>query len=499
MNSIRASWWKWAAAAVACRLLYFHGMGLRGLVGPDEPRYASIARAMAESGDWVTPRLNGTPWFEKPALLYWMGAAAELLGAPEDQATRIPVALIACAFLIFFYLRLRAHFGGEAAGIATLVLGTSAGFVTFANVGVFDLPLTAATGAALLLLLDWAADAEDKRRLPWFGAALGVGLLAKGLVAPVIAAVAVLSVVRDRGIFGPAKDLFALRVLGPFLLTAGPWYALCWWRNGRAFFDEFIWRHHVMRLYSPEIEHVQPWWFYLPVLAAALLPWTPLLGAVRWKGPAGDARLRLLMWWAAGGFVFFSLATNKLPGYILPILPPLAALIGVALSQSELSRRRASWGWFAAAGATLALLAVAQTILPAALADGITDAWPPERLPPAGIAVALIAVVAGAVLAARGRIGWAAAVLAALTTISLAGLKTAVFEPLDRAAGARALWREIEPRAAETCVGEVRRHVEYGLGFYGGDALPRCDEESRPLRVTSDPPRIEGEEPYTAP
>src|SRR6059058_1547329 len=84
-------------------LLYFFGLTNAGLVGPDEPRYAAVARQMAQSGDWITPRLWGEPWFEKPALLYWMEAAAFRLGLSEDLAPRLPVAVFSVAFLIFFY------------------------------------------------------------------------------------------------------------------------------------------------------------------------------------------------------------------------------------------------------------------------------------------------------------------------------------------------------------------------------------------------------------
>lgn len=491
---MKSSWIWWGAFAVGCWLLYFFAAADRGLIGPDEPRYASIARAMAESGDWVTPRLDGEPWFEKPALLYWLGAAAHAAGAREDQATRIPVALLAAGFLVFFYFRLREHFGEEAARLSTLLLGTSTGYVAYSVSGVFDLPLTAALGAALLALLEWTCDDRDRRRLPLFGALLGVAVLSKGLVAPAVAALAVLSVVRDRGWAGPVRDLFALRTIGPFLAVAGPWYALCWMRNGQAFADEFLWRHHVMRLYSAEIEHVQPWWFYLPVLAVALLPWTPLVAGLRGARVMDDARLRLFAWWAVGGLVFFSATKNKLPGYILPLLPPLAALLGVALS-----RRRPHWGWFAAAGATLALMPLAQVLLPVALANGLSDAWPPGFVPLRPAVAAVAAAIAAAGAAARRRHAVAVVVLAGATTLLLTVLQVEVFPALSRTAGVRELWKTVEPRTKEVCVGDVRRHVDYGLGFYSRHTLPDCSEDQRPLSVQGDPPRVSGMETHSTP
>ena len=96
--------------AAAFTLLYLFGLGSAGFLGPDEPRYASIGREMARSGDWVTPRLNGSPWFEKPPLLYWMTAAANRLGLRDEWAARLPVALISLAFLAFFHRALRREF-----------------------------------------------------------------------------------------------------------------------------------------------------------------------------------------------------------------------------------------------------------------------------------------------------------------------------------------------------------------------------------------------------
>src|SRR5690606_15419089 len=95
------------AIAVAAGVLYFHGLSETGLLGPDEPRYADIGRAMWQSGDWITPRLFGEPWFEKPALLYWLGATGFALGGSDTLAPRLLIPILGCAFLAFFFLRLR--------------------------------------------------------------------------------------------------------------------------------------------------------------------------------------------------------------------------------------------------------------------------------------------------------------------------------------------------------------------------------------------------------
>jgi 4-amino-4-deoxy-L-arabinose transferase-like glycosyltransferase len=124
-------------------LLYFYHLAAVGLIGPDEPRYAAIARTMASSGDWITPRLLGQPWFEKPALLYWMEAVFFRAGFGAEIAPRLPIALLAVAFLAFYWWILRREFGGRPAIFATAILGTSAAWLVSSQIGTTDLPLAA--------------------------------------------------------------------------------------------------------------------------------------------------------------------------------------------------------------------------------------------------------------------------------------------------------------------------------------------------------------------
>ena len=476
---------RWTVFAVAAYLLFFYGMGLRGLVGPDEPRYASIAREMAESGDWVTPRLDGKPWFEKPGLLYWLGAVGMSLGVNEDEATRLASAIAAVLFLLYFWRRLAGAFGERAADGATAVLATAGGWAAFAQAGVFDGLLAASLGAALLALLDWVRDPDRKEGLPVFGVLLGLSVLAKGLVGPALAALAVAGVCRERGLAATAKDLFHPRATGPFLLVTIPWYLACYLKNGHEFLKEFLWRHHVERLFSPELQHVQPWWFYLPVLALGLLPWTALLAALRKPDWAADPRARFLAVWAVSTVVLFSISANKLPGYVLPALPPVCALIGI-----RLERAPAPGTPLAVCALLLGALPLAGELLPAALADGLRRAWPPANFPT--IAMLAAATLAGAAfwLVRSGRPGLALALVASGAVAGLTDLKTRVYPALDESAGARALWRQVQPTAADVCIGDVRRHVEYGLAFYGEGRVLPCAASPRAVRIQGDPPRV---------
>ena len=475
---------RWTLFAIAAYLLFFYGMSLRGLVEPDEPRYANIARAMAESGDWVTPRLDGEPWFEKPALLYWLGGLGIELGLRGDEATRLASALAAVLFLIYFHRRLGAAFGSSVADAATAVLATAGGWAAFAQAGVFDALLTATFGAAMLSLLDWIEDPERKARLPLFGGLLGLAVLAKGLVGPALAALALLGVCRDRGIASTAKDLFHPRATGPFLAVALPWYLLCYLENGSVFLEEFLWRHHVQRLFSEEIQHLQPWWFYLPVLAVALLPWTPLLASMRKRDWSGDSRARFLAVWALTSLLFFSVSANKLPGYILPALPALCALIGIRLARPPAPRIA-----LPSCALLLGVLPLAAQLLPAALADGLRDAWPPSGFPMLAAALVLPVAAATGYLTHRNRAGWALALVASAAVAGIANLKRSVFPALDVAAGTRTFWRSVEKEADRLCVGDVRRHVQYGLDYYSHNSLPDCSDEPRPIRIEGDPPQ----------
>ena len=181
---------------------------------------------MARSGDWITPRLWGAPWFEKPALLYWLSGLGFRLGLNAELAPRMPGALIAVAFLAFYWWALRREFSCRAAWLATLILGSSGMWVAYSQNGVTDLPLAATFSAAMLLALPWVAR-RDTRQLPASAAMFGLAVLAKGLVPLVLAA----PLLMGRHV----RDWLRWRVVLPFFLVALPWYALCYWRNGWTF------------------------------------------------------------------------------------------------------------------------------------------------------------------------------------------------------------------------------------------------------------------------
>ncbi len=484
MNRTQAS--RLAAAAILVAVLYLSPIHHRGLVGPDEPRYASVARQMAESGDWVTPVLWGEPWFEKPALLFWLGGLAHKTGI--ENYTRVPVALLGVAFLFLFFRGIRGEFDEPTAATATAILATSAGWVAYSDAGVFDAPVAVFTSAALLSLLPWVRSPDSlnaRRCMPAFGALLGLGVLSKGLVAPAIAALALVPALYAQP--RRALDLLGLRALVPFAAVCLPWYLVCYWRNGGVFVEEFIVRHHWDRFISPALQHEQPIWFYVPVLLAFLLPWAPLLCGLRRDTLWGEPRLRFLCAWTVLPFVFFSVSVNKLPAYILPVLPPLAILLAVQW------RQRPKRLYLCASACTLLLVPLAGALLPAALADGITRAWDGLSAGDVfmGIGGAIVgAAVLSAVVALRVDPQRAVTAVGMLAAVSLVLLKFQVYPAASELAGTREFVERHSAQIAEACVGDVRRHVAYGIRHYSTMTPPPCEEQARKFRIEGDPPRF---------
>jgi len=457
------SWSRWPLALLggsALWFLYFFGLTRTGLLGPDEPRYAAIGRAMAQTGDWITPRLWGHPWFEKPALLYWMTAAGFKAGLGVELAPRLPVALASVAFLIYFFFALRSQFGQRPALFATLILATTVGWLALSHVATPDLPMSAAFSAAMLMLLP--APAVSARRTVMSGLLLGLAILAKGLV-PLVLFIPALWFLRRQ-----VRAL--LTVLGVAAAVAAPWYTLVAARNGAAFADEFFGHQQFARFVSGEILHIQPFWFYLPVLAAGLFPWTPLALLLFSKKLYQDRRTTFLAAWFAFGFVFFSASRGKLPGYLLPLFPPLAALLGIAID-----RVRVRSAFFicllAVSAALLCVLPSAQDALPDALVYGLSRA--PIHFSTAWLAPVLILASICVLVELRQERVMAFALIALLYTALIARFIWQDFPVLDRAVSARVRWTTSSESIS--CIPQDGAFWRNSLNYYAGRELPDCN------------------------
>jgi len=349
-------------------LLWFVPLNWPHLFDPDEGRYAEIPREMVASGDWVTPRLDGIKYFEKPALGYWATAAAfEVFGQHAWTVRLWPALSGMLGLLLTFALGLRLY-DQRAALLAVLVQASALLYVAMARIATLDMGLTlglqiAMTALALLVQRPQPARQQSWRLPLLLGVGVALAVMAKGLVGILIpGAVAVLFMLihRDWRLALRAAPWWTLAAL---LLLAAPWFVLVSARNPEFAHFFFIFEHFQRYLSSAGFERYQPAWFFLPVLALGFLPWITLLpGALRfaWRAARdGDRPTSLLLLWAAFVLLFFSLSQSKLAPYILPLFPALSLLTGRAIAGLPPQRFAAHLrvvAWFAGGVGVIVLL-----------------------------------------------------------------------------------------------------------------------------------------------
>jgi 4-amino-4-deoxy-L-arabinose transferase-like glycosyltransferase len=339
-------WLPWALLALG----WFATIHVRPMLDPDEGRYAEIPREMLASGDFITPRFNDLKYFEKPPLQYWATAAVYAVFGLSEWSSRAWSFGLAFACLPLVFVWVRCLYGPDAALTAVAALGVSPFFLVIGHLNLLDAGftfwLTAAVLAFTLAQCAAPGGALERRWMlaAWALAALAV--LSKGIVVAVLAggALTLYSLIeRD---LHPWRRLHAGAGLALFALIAVPWFVAVSLRNPS--FPGFFFVHeHFARFLTTVHQRVEPWWYFLPLLLVAVLPWlVPLWRAMRaaWSDPGtalpvagtgGDgARFRprrFLLIYAAVTLVFFSASGSKLAPYILPLVPVLAALTGAYL------------------------------------------------------------------------------------------------------------------------------------------------------------------------
>jgi 4-amino-4-deoxy-L-arabinose transferase-like glycosyltransferase len=453
-----------ATLAIAIASLYLYQLDGFGVYGPDEPRYAAIGRAMARTGDLVTPKLWGTPWLEKPPLLYWMAAFGTEVGLSPDLCGRLPVALLSLTSIAIWFELLRREFKWRVAGFSIALLATSAWWLAFSGLCVTDLPLAVFFSFAVLLALPLLRSVPDAKRVALrfsaIGACFGLAMLAKGLV-PVALAVPFAWFLRR---YWRAWWICVLSCVA----VASPWYLAVYLRNGFPFIQDFFIKHHLERVYSASLLHVQPPYYYLFVFLAAIFPWTGLAGLLLRPGQAWDSRRRFLLAIVIWGLIFFSIPLNKLPGYLLPLLPSFFVLLGSIFEHRRL--RDISRGWLLGSAILIACIPLLVPVLPALLAAGkLTTANLGPLAPTTVFYLALPITVA---LFARR--SWAALLLVLCVVPEGLYLKAATFPAIDANVSARSFWRKISPIADEICDGGTNRDWIFGLSYYRQASFPPC-------------------------
>ena len=345
---------------------YLYGLGQLPLLGPDEPRYAQVAREMFLRGDLITPTLGGHQWFEKPALLYWMMIASYKLFGVSEWSARLPSAvsgILTIAALFLVARRVEQTTEDEqlqGLGFWTgLAASTTLGIIVFSRAASFDIVLTMTISWSLAFFILHELERDGKRRrqlLIGFYVFIGLSLLAKGLIGLVIpAAVAgAYYFLRRRW---PTRDTLLSPVWGlPLAVTvAATWYAPVIWQHGQPFIDRFVWQHQFARYVSNNYRHPGPIYYYLAILVPLTLPWTAFLigglaraGGWVWRpvNASEEPAKKLVVFafvWLLFPLLFFTFSSSKLPGYILPSLPAAALLIGERLLRFNSDFRSQAW------------------------------------------------------------------------------------------------------------------------------------------------------------
>ena len=380
----RKPWLVLLLVAVAGLLLFVWRLGMTGLVDETPPLFAASAKAMAETGDWLTPRVNGLPRYDKPPLVYWLMGLGYALPAQDlwnpfgTWASRLPSALSSIGLMLLMALTLLRRPQGQPDGAqqavtamaAALAFALSPLVLLWSRISVSDALFSGLLSAALLLFW-WRYAGLCRWWVPWL--VLGLAVLAKGPVAVVLAGLtALLFALLQRDLSG----LWALwrpwRGLALTAAVALPWYVLELLVEGQPYWDSFFGYHNLQRFTGVVNNHLQPWWFFFPVLVVASLPFTPLLlaglvGALRPQpAPPEQSLQRFAACWLLAVFVFFTAAATKLPSYWIPATPAAGLLIALAAQNL-----RPGWRSAVLRGSTLALVGV----LTAGLAAG--NLWVP--------------------------------------------------------------------------------------------------------------------------
>ncbi len=381
---------------------------------------------MVESGDWVVPRYEGKPFFDKPILSYWlMAAAMERLGPTAGAARLVPVLAAIGVALATAWLGMLL-FDRRSALAGALVLSTTLAFLSFARVAMSDMLLVLWTTLAVALAVLAYRPRAPRWAVPLLGAVAGLGFATKGPIALLVPGLAVLLLLwenRRRPVPGGAFPL-ALAVLAFATLGLG-WFGLVYRRFGAEPLVAFFFRENLERFGGGAYDVGRPFWFYPPAYLAEGLPWSPFLPIALWRllrSREGDeaARVRFLSLWVALVLVSLSLSRGKIDYYLLPVYPALSLVIGRYLAAVPWGRLDRAW-----AGVVL-LVEAASLALVLALPPRISDAWLPGAGPRA-LLVAVLAAGAAALLAVAVRPAAARATAALASLVAAAWLVLVVF------------------------------------------------------------------------
>ena len=350
-------------------LFFCFGLGGRALWAPDEGRYSEIAREMVASGDYLTPRLGGVKFFEKPPLFYWTQSIAIKFFGLREWALRLGPALFALLGCLGVYFCGRRLFGRKSGGCAVIVMATSCLYYGLSRTANLDMGLTALVTCALISFLTATREPIGARRrwaLWSFFFFTGLAVLQKGLIGIVLPGLIIVSWIACFGEWKLLRSFCLSSGAALFAAIVLPWHILISAVNPEFFVFYFI-REHFLRFLFKNGPLNHPW-SYIPVLLIGFFPWSPFLyqairhSLFRSSRPRhGYREAMFLALWAGWVFVFFSISSSKTIAYILPMFPPLAILLGryfaAALDRPAVEGLRVGYGLLLAAILVLAPLA----------------------------------------------------------------------------------------------------------------------------------------------
>jgi 4-amino-4-deoxy-L-arabinose transferase-like glycosyltransferase len=472
--------------ATVVYLCFFSGLGSFGLVGPDEPRYASIAREMTRNGDWVTPWLNGVPWFEKPPLYYWSAAAGFRIFSSPEVAARAPCGMYALFALIGIVLLARRFYGPDVARAAAFMLPATVAMTGFAHAAATDMPFAACLTLAMLAASVLLLDDRPTHARAWtaaFGAALGLAVLAKGPAALALAGGSTAFWAIATGNFRKVWRLCHPTATFVFAAVALPWYALCAARNP-SFLHVFLLEHNVERFLTNRYQHQQPFWFFVPILLIAAFPWTLLLIpaiADGWRGLRGGAWRQSPSAFLAASVVFpllfFSASQSKLPGYILPAVPPFLLLLARSLVRDANAADRARPTRFLWVSSVLMAAGLAPTVYSLTARGSLLSSALPATIKSPIAVFGVLFFIGGIIMAAAGQLQalWKSAVIASCVYGLSVGLAAySVLPAVAPKISPRELAFAARDRAGSAAIAiyDLPRAWQYGAEFYLERPLP---------------------------
>lgn len=329
----------------------FFNLGGIPLLDPDEPVYAETPKEMYTFNDFVSPRIYGEYWYDKPPMYYWLVALSYKVFGVSEFAARFPSALLGVVCILVVYFSVRRLFSDEAALISGLVLTTSIEFFYLTKAAVTDITLCLCLTVSLLSFIE--------RKYYLFYIFAGLATLTKGPIGLLFPGAIVFLYLLFTRNFSELKNMKIPAGFLLYVLFGLPWYVVMYNLHGAEFIDTFIGFHNITRFTSPEHPEGVLWYYYIPVLILGFFPWTAVMVQAVWKSLTGmyqkNSAMLFLNIWAAFIFIFFSISRTKLVSYILPMYPPLAIIVGCYLA--ELVRKRPRYGGAPVSwGITLAVL-----------------------------------------------------------------------------------------------------------------------------------------------